>query len=133
MSYLVARMQKNNTQNLGAMQKYNQREFEDYSNKDIDKERSYLNYDLVNEDNINYREKIMNTIDAQRESTKAIRKDAVLVNEFIVTSDRGFFNNLSEVDQQLFFKTATDWFQERYGEQNVVFAQVHNDEITPHN
>ncbi|MBN2619440.1 MAG: plasmid recombination protein [Spirochaetales bacterium] len=135
MSYLVARMQKNNTQNLGGMQKHNQREFENHSNKDIDKEQSYLNYDLVNEGNINYREKIMSTIDTQREitkSTKAIRKDAVLVNEFIVTSDKGFFNNLSDVDQQLFFKTATDWFQERYGEQNVVFATVHNDEITPH-
>lgn len=68
----------------------------------------------------------MSTIDTQREitkSTKAIRKDAVLVNEFIVTSDKGFFNNLSDVDQQLFFKTATDWFQERYGEQNVVFLR----------
>jgi len=62
MSYLVARMQKNNTQNLGGMQKHNQREFENYSNKDIDKERSYLNYDLVNEVNINYREKIMSQL-----------------------------------------------------------------------
>lgn len=132
MSYLVARMQKNNTQNLGGMQKHNQREFENHSNKDIDKEQSYLNYDLVNEDNINYREKIMDTIDSQRESNKSIRKDAVLVNEFIVTSDKGFFNNLSDVDQRLFFKTATDWFQERYGSQNIVFATVHNDESTPH-
>lgn len=132
MSYLVATMQKNNTRNLGLTQKCNQREFEDYSNKEINKERSYLNYDLVNEYNINYREKIMNTIDIQRESTKAIRKDAVLVNEFIVTSDRGFFINLSDEDQKLFFKTITGWFKERYGEKNIVFAQVHNDENTPH-
>lgn len=130
--YLATRMQKNNTQNLGGMQKHNQREFENHSNKDIDKSRSYLNYDLVNDQNINYRERIMNTINEQRESEKKIRKDAVLCNEFFVTSGKAFFEELDEQEQRRFFEVSTEWFQERYGEQNVVFATVHNDETTPH-
>lgn len=31
-----------------------------------------------------------------------------------------------------FFKTAYKWFSERYGEDNIVTAVVHMDEITPH-
>lgn len=114
------------------MQKHNQREFENHSNKDIDKEKEHLNYDLVNPENIDYRDKIMNTINEQRESTRKIRKDAVLVNEFIVTSDKKFFEDLSADEQKKFFESAKDWFQERYGEKNVTFAMVHNDESTPH-
>lgn len=130
--YLATRMQKNNTQNLGGMQKHNQREFENHSNKDIDTSRSHLNYDLIHEGNIDYRKTIMETIDAQRESEKKIRKDAVLCNEFFVTSGKAFFDELDQQEQKRFFETATEWFQERYGTQNVVFATVHNDETTPH-
>lgn len=132
MSYVVARMQKNNTQNIGGMQKHNQREFDNHSNKDIDKEKSSLNYDLVNKENINYRDNIMTIINSQRDSTKKIRKDAVLVNEFILTSDTKFFENLSPDQQKKFFSVSSEWFQERYGEKNIAFATVHNDETTPH-
>ena len=40
--------------NVFGLQKHNQRENENYSNIDIDKARTPLNYDLVNKDNINY-------------------------------------------------------------------------------
>ena len=47
MSYLVARMQKMKAGNLVGMGNHNQRLTDNHSNKDIDTERSYLNYDLV--------------------------------------------------------------------------------------
>ena len=132
MSYLVARMQKMKSQNLGGIQKHNQREFENHSNEDIDKDRSYLNYDLVNSSNINYKENIMSIIDEQNTSDRKIRKDAVLVNEWIITSDHEYFKEMDPEEIKRFFETATEFFGNRYGKQNLAYAQVHMDETTPH-
>ncbi|PFZ67024.1 MobV family relaxase, partial [Bacillus pseudomycoides] len=66
---------------------------------------------------------------------RAIRKDAVVMCEFVVTSDRDFFERLSEEDpdsQKDFFEEAYNFLKERYGEQNIVHAVVHLDEKTPH-
>ena len=47
MSHIVARMQKMKAGNLGGAYKHNERVFENHSNKDIDTERSHLNYELT--------------------------------------------------------------------------------------
>src|SRR5699024_12008471 len=60
------------------------------------------------------------------------RKDAVLVNELLVTSDRDFFERLDPGEQKRFFEESYKLFSERYGKQNIAYATVHNDEQTPH-
>src|SRR5699024_9612068 len=60
------------------------------------------------------------------------RKDAVLVNELLVTSDRDFFERLVPGEQKRFFEESYKLFSERYGKQNIAYATVHNDEQTPH-
>ena len=47
MSHIVARMQKMKVGNLGGAYRHNERIFENHSNKDIDTERSHLNYELT--------------------------------------------------------------------------------------
>lgn len=130
--YLATRMQKFKSQNLGGIQKHNQREFENHSNQDIDGTRSHLNYDLLHEENINYRDVIMRTIEEQKTSSRKTRKDAVLVNEFFVTSGNEFFKSIDPNEQKRFFESAVEWFEKRYGKKNVAYATVHNDETTPH-
>ena len=66
MSYMVARMQKMKSGNLGGIERHNQRTFENHSNPDIDPKKQDLNYDLVNDEPINYKEKIQGIIDTQR-------------------------------------------------------------------
>ena len=101
-------------------------------NQDIDSTRSHLNYDLLHKQNISYRDEIMRTVERQKTSSRKTRKDAVLVNEFFVTSGKEFFDKLAPAEQKRFFETATEWFQKRYDEQNIAYATVHNDETTPH-
>nr|WP_262984169.1 MobV family relaxase [Enterococcus italicus] len=125
-------MKKMKNGNLGGIQKHNQREFENHSNEDIDPERSDMNYDLVNDDKINYNEKVNQIIDEQRVGTRAIRKDAVKVDEWIISSDREFFNNLDPEQTKEFFQSVVDYFSENFGKQNVAYANVHLDETTPH-
>ena len=132
MSYLVCHFGKYKSGNVFGLQKHNQRENENYSNKDIDKARIALNYDLINQGNINYSKKIKTIIEANRASQRAIRKDATVYCECIVSSDSSFFERLTEDKQKKFFEVALDYLKDKIGAEFFVSANVHFDETTPH-
>src|SRR5699024_4687085 len=75
---------------------------------------------------------LITTYRRQKTGTRKTRKDAVLVNELLVTSDRDFFEQLDPGEQKRFFEESYKLFSERYGKQNIAYATVHNDEQTPH-
>lgn len=132
MSYAVVRMQKMKSHDLKGIQFHNQRERDSQTNDDIDKSKSHENYDLVNAEKIDYNERVKNIIDLQKTGTRKTRKDAVLVNELLVTSDQAFFEGLAPAEQRRFFEESYKILAERYGEQNMAYAMVHHDEKTPH-
>src|SRR5699024_11686431 len=110
MSYAVCRMQKVKSAGLKVMQFHNKRERESRTNEDNDKERKYENYDLQNDENINYNERVKEIIESQKTGTRKTRKDAVLVNELLVTSDRDFFEQLDPGEQKRFFEESYKLF-----------------------
>jgi len=131
MSFLVCHMEKFGKHDLKGLQFHNQRERESKTNPDIDYSKSNLNYDIHNSINIDFNKSVNDKIN-QLELKKKVRKDAVVINEFIVTSDKGFFDKLSPEEQKRFFEEAYKFLGNRYGEKNVVHANVHIDEKTPH-
>lgn len=133
MSHIVARMQKMKAGNLGGAYRHNERIFENHANKDIDTGRSHLNYELTDrERSVSYEKQIKDYVNENKISQRAIRKDAVLCDEWIITSDKAFFEKLSPGETRSFFEAAKDYFAENYGEQNIAYASVHMDESTPH-
>ena len=131
MSMIVARMQKMKAENLVGIGNHNQRKTKNHSNPDIDTSLSKLNYDLVDRTQ-NYKTDIENFINENKTTTRAVRKDAVLVNEWIISSDKDFFDNLTESEIENFFERSKDYFAEKFGEKNIRYATVHLDESTPH-
>ena len=131
MSFVVARMQKVKSGNLVGVGNHNQRNTDNHSNKDIDVERSHLNYDLVNRTE-NYKTDIQQFINDNKSSSRAVRKDAVLINEWIITSDNPFFKDKDDKEIKDFFDTAKSYFADKFGDNNIRYAQVHLDETTPH-
>lgn len=126
-------MQKMKSNAVKGIQIHNQREKESETNPDIDNEKSHLNYDLINGKNqIDYKEKIDQIISENITSKKAIRKDAVRLSEFLITSDRDFFDKIRPQEQERYFETAYEFLAKRYGEKNLIYASVHLDEKTPH-
>jgi len=109
MSFAVARMQKVKSGNLVGVGNHNQRNTDNHSNKDIDVERSHLNYDLVNRTE-NYKRDIEQFINDNKSSSRAVRKDAVLINEWIITSDNPFFKDKDdkEIDDLSDYYAMTD-------------------------
>ena len=133
MSYIVARMEKMKVGNLGGAYRHNERIFKNHSNKDIDPNRSHLNYEMTDRDrSVSYEKQIKNYVNETKISKRAIRKDAVLCDEWVITSDKKFFEDLNQEQVQEFFETAKKYFEEQYGKQNIAYASVHLDESTPH-
>ena len=159
MSFCAVHMMKMQSSALGGVESHNQREHESRKNKDIDYEKSKYNYDTVNPKPINYQRAVKGRV-ADLHLPKAVRKDAVVLCSFIVSSDQGFFSRLGFANYQKqnpssdylefvnlpqeiqdehirkgseeFFKKSTEFFQERYGKENVICGAVHLDEATPH-
>ena len=95
MSKCVVHMMKMKSGAIGGIQSHNQREHESKKNHEIDYEKSALNYDLINDDNINYQRAIKDRIE-DLDLKKGVRKDAVLYCSFIVSTDKGFFEKLAQ-------------------------------------
>jgi len=122
-----------NGQAIKGIQIHNQREKKSETNPDIREEDKHLNYDFIHGDKqMDYKQQIQHVITKNVKPGKKIRKDAVLVTEFLVTSDKPFFDKLSPDEQKRYFEKTKDFLAKRYGEQNLIYATVHNDEKTPH-
>lgn len=133
MSYSILRVARvKGSSNSKGIQKHNQRENKNYNNKDINHENTYKNYDLINENKIDYSEKIEDTIHANYSGKRAIRKDAIKHVDGLITSDNEFFNKLSEEETNQFFRDSLDFLEQEYGKENMLYATVHLDEKVPH-
>lgn len=123
-------MEKYHKQDVATIEKENERD-ENYeaSNPQIDSERTRNNYRFTPYFGKTYTEFINGRI---KESGLSPRKDAVVMNSFVLGSDKTFFDGLSRVEQYNFFSDCYQFFAERYGEENIIAAVVHNDETTPH-
>lgn len=132
MSYFAGNMKKLKGHMLKGMQIHNQREKVSATNTDIDKGKSSENYDLANPAPIDYQKKIESRIAAAVKGNRKIRKDAVVCNSWVITSDKSFFDRIGRKEEERFFKEAYQWFSKRYGRENIAFAMVHRDEKTPH-
>lgn len=129
MGFAVVHMMKIKSGAVGGIQSHNNREHEPKTNPDVDMSRSAENYDLVPCDN--YQRAIKEKIADLVVSNKAVRKDAVVSCNFIITSDNETMSNLGE-NCRAFFEDAVKWFADRYGSDRILNATVHMDEHTPH-
>lgn len=130
MSYAIVHMQKIKSAGVKGMQIHNNREKESKSNKDIDYSKTKDNQHLLHQENYNqYVKDIINTFATK---TKTVRKDAVVMCNFVITSDHEKMLSMSKAERDNFFQDSFDFFADRYGIENIVNATVHNDEYTPH-
>ena len=132
MSYAIIRNQKYKRENLKGIFRHNERKNENYSNKNIDKEKSHLNYSLK-DPKYSY-EKEFERIRKEYNLKGQIKTVSNIACEYIITSDNEFFNKIGEKETRRFFETAYKFVCEykNLGEQYILSAKVHNDEDTPH-
>lgn len=114
---------------VGALEHHNLRENGSYSNKDIDPGRTKDNIILRQPGHTQYQD--TKQIIEQR-AVNQVRSTSIWQSEFIVSSDKEFFQGLPKAEQDRFFREAYDFLCGEFGEENVTCAVVHYDETTPH-
>ena len=132
MSYAIVRNTKYKSKNLRGIYRHNERKNTNYSNKNIDKERSHLNYSLKSP-KYSY-EKEFERIRKEYNLKGQIKKVSNIACEYIITSDKDFFEKIGEDETKRFFETSYQFVTEykNLGEQYILSAKIHMDEETPH-
>ena len=132
MSYAIIRNTKYKRENLKGIFRHNERRNKNYSNDNIDKEKSYLNYSIKSPQ-YSY-EKEFDKIRKKYNLKGQIKKVSNIACEYIITSDHDFFERIGEEETKRFFETAYKFVVEyrNLGEQYILSAKVHRDEQTPH-
>lgn len=132
MSYAIIRNTKYKRENLKGIYRHNERKNKNYSNANIDKEKSYLNYSIKSPQ-YSY-EKEFERIRKQYDLKGQIKVVSNIACEYIITSDKEFFDTIGEEETKRYFETAYNFVAEykNLGEQYVISAKVHMDEETPH-
>lgn len=136
MSQLAAHMQKFKIGNLGGLQRHDERTLQHHSNPDIDVSKSSDNFSVLPLERQNPKrslhKQVQETIADERVSNRAVRKDAVVLTEWVISSDSTFFEGLSRDETKQFFTDAYQWFANHFGADHIPYATVHMDETTPH-
>ena len=132
MSYAIIRNTKYKRENLKGIYRHNERKNKNYSNENIDKEKSYLNYSLKSPQYSYERE--FDRIKEKYNLKGQIKKVSNIVCEYIITSDHDYFETIGEEETKRFFETAYKFVCEYkdLGEKYIMSATVHRDEQTPH-
>lgn len=126
----MAHMQKYKATALGHMLKHYERAKDEkgnyikFGNQDIDISKTDLNYDLC--------DKQGSLFDRYEDVKKTVhmhnRKDINVMVDWVITLPAG----VSSDEQDKFFKESYKFMSDRYGKDNVIGANVHLDETTPH-
>ena len=132
MSFAIIRNTKYKRENLKGIYRHNERRNKNYSNDNIDKEKSYLNYSLKSP---KYRyDKEFDIMKEKYDLKGQIKTVSNIACEYIITSDKQFFEEIGEEETKRYFETAYEFVAEykNLGEQYIMSAKVHMDEETPH-
>ena len=132
MSFAIIRNTKYKRENLKGIYRHNERRNKNYSNDNIDKEKTYLNYSLKSP---KYRyDKEFDIMKEKYDLKGQIKAVSNIACEYIITSDKQFFEEIGEEETKRYFETAYQFVAEykNLGEQYIMSAKVHMDEETPH-
>ena len=132
MSYAIIRNEKYKRENLKGIYRHNERKNKNYSNKNIDKTKSHLNYSLK-EATMSY-DKLFDKIKEEYHLKGQIKTVSNIACEYIITSDKDYFQKIAIEETQRYFKEAYNFVCEykNLEEKYIMSANVHLDEETPH-
>lgn len=133
MEFGIVRIEKYGSSSVRNIQQHDRREKKEYeTNKNIDKRKSHLNYNLHNgNDDISFYKKITAEIRKLMLKRK-VRKDATYMTQAMVTASPHYFKGKTQEEIKEYFVECYNFLSKKYGKDNIVSAIVHLDEKTPH-
>lgn len=132
MSFAIISNRKYKKGNLISCYRHNERKNIIYSNKEINLEKSKENYHIKD-----CKMPYVQAFYELRKNNKLIgqiKNTSNIACEYIVTSDREFFEKIDKKEARRYFECAYRFIAKfkNLGEENIISAIVHMDETTPH-
>ena len=132
MSYAIVRNEKLTRSKAKGICVHNDRKTKNHSNKEIDIERTPLNY-YLKKNELNYI-KEFDRLKKENNLKGQIRENSIIMCEMVFTSDGKFFDEIGTIETRRYFKESYNFIcnYKELGEKNIISAVVHLDEGTPH-
>lgn len=121
--------QKNGIGAVKGLEKEQDREGK-ITNKEIDPEKTKLNYDLVQSE-LNLYQRVKQRVEEVKPVSR-VQKNSVVDYSNIITVPQEQFKEWGIDKSNEYLKNVYDYFCKEFGKENVVSAKVHLDETTPH-
>lgn len=127
--YAIFRLMKHHAPVVTPMEAHHERMKKNYkSNKQIDPERTPLNYHII-EPQGRYRQIANQQV---REAGCRTRKDNVLTMEALITASPEFMKGKTEEELRRFFELGVEFMKTKQDPATFISAVVHMDEANPH-
>lgn len=121
----MAAYEKHNNAAVYGVLKHNNREILNSSNADIDPERKKLNYSLAPPDRGNTLATNKAYYNQRLDEVYHYKRDTLVTCcEWVITAPK----ELPQSEEKAFFAACYNFFNEQYGEKNVIHCSVHHDE-----
>ena len=132
MSYAIIRNEKMTRTEAKGSYVHNERRTRGHTNKDIDSEKTHLNYYLKKKELSYIKE--FDRLKKENELQGHIRSNSIIMCELLFTSDNKFFDEIGEKETKIYFEESYNFIcsYKNLGEKNIISAVVHLDEGTPH-
>ena len=132
MSYAIIRNEKLTRTEAKGSYVHNERRTRGHTNKDIDSEKTHLNY-YLKKNELSYI-KEFDRLKKENDLQGHIRSNSIIMCEMIFTSDKEFFDKIGEKETKRYFEENYNFIcsYKNLGEKNIISAVVHLDEGTPH-
>lgn len=132
MNYAIIRNAKYTIGQLNVIYRHNERKNTNYSNQDINRNISKVNYS-IKECNMPYSKKF-NELKKQYHLQGKIKSISNVACEYIITASPTFFEGMTDNEIKRYFKTAYKFVCnfKNLGEEYIISAKVHLDESNPH-
>lgn len=132
MSYAIVRNEKLTRDEAKGRYVHNERKTRGHTNKDIDPERTTLNY-YFKKNELSYI-KEFDKLRKEKDLKGHIKSNSIILCEMIFTSDKKFFDDIGEQETKKYFEESYKFIcnYKKLGEENIISAVVHLDEGVPH-
>ena len=129
-NWSVIRVEKISAEGAQKTERHNERKNESYANLNVDTERIARNVHFKDTGGLTYNEYFQRLIDEGKISTRGQKAGATVFNELVIDVNTRYFEEHGGYEYaKRFYEEAYRFGCEIYGEENIVSAVMHADEI----
>ena len=129
-NYCVARVKTYTAASIGKAERHNERKNESYANMNVDLSRSSMNVHFKDCGNLTYSQRLQQMVENKQVSLRGLRPDAKIFDEMIVDVNTQYFEDHGGYEYAIqFYEEAYRFALREYGEENVLSAVMHADEL----